>query len=73
MTLAEISHCACRKCGDVLDSPEWSYAFSEERLIIDLWSCMNCGNQFETESLAHAGSKEKIDDGALSVPSLLAA
>ena len=34
----------CNKCGHGLIAPEWSYDFSEEGLVINLWSCMNCGN-----------------------------
>ena len=42
----------CNKCGHGLIAPEWSYDFSEEGLVINLWSCMNCGNQCETEAFA---------------------
>ena len=42
----------CNKCGISLIVPEWSYDFTEEQLVINLWSCTNCGNQFETEASA---------------------
>ena len=50
----------CNKCGNGLIAPEWSYDFLEEGLVINLWSCMNCGNQFETEAFAIDG-RAKID------------
>lgn len=42
----------CTKCGDALIAPEWSYDFIEEGIFINLWFCMSCGNQFETEAFA---------------------
>jgi RNase P subunit RPR2 len=53
----------CHKCGNALIAPEWSYDFLEEGLVINLWSCMNCGNQFETEIFAIDG-RAKIDNRA---------
>jgi len=38
----------CSKCGNSLIAPEGSYDFTEEGSVINLWSCVNCGNQFET-------------------------
>ena len=53
------------KCGDSLIAPEWSYDFSEERLVINLWSCMNCGNQFETEAFATDTPDNRTLEGSL--------
>jgi RNase P subunit RPR2 len=39
----------CRQCGNTLASPELAEFFSEEQLILNLWSCSSCGFQFETE------------------------
>lgn len=60
-----VSKMSCSKCGDLLISPERTYDFSEEGLVVNLWSCVNCGNQFETDNkIAHAAShhesKEKL-------------
>jgi len=44
----------CEKCGDRLVAPEWAEYFSEEQLILNLWSCMRCGNRFETEAFVAA-------------------
>jgi RNase P subunit RPR2 len=42
----------CNKCGNALIAPEWSYDFVEGGIVINLWSCRSCGNQFETEAFA---------------------
>jgi ribosomal protein L37AE/L43A len=39
----------CNKCGISVAAPEFSEDFSEEQVVINFWSCMNCGNRFETE------------------------
>jgi ribosomal protein L37AE/L43A len=39
----------CEKCGETLIAPEWS-EFVSERLVINIWSCANCGLEFETET-----------------------
>lgn len=60
MTLASLrssNHATCNKCGNLLVAPEFSEPFSEEQVVIDYWSCVNCGNQFETEVAA----KSKVD------------
>lgn len=38
----------CTKCGEPLIAPEWS-EFVSEGLVLNLWTCTNCGNPFETE------------------------
>jgi hypothetical protein len=42
------SEMICSQCGDMLIAPEESYEFSEEGIVIKLWSCY-CGNHFETD------------------------
>jgi hypothetical protein len=44
----------CDECGNSLVAPEFSEPFSEEQVVIDYWSCVNCGNQFETEVAAES-------------------
>ena len=65
----------CDKCGNSLIAPEWSEYFSEAHLILNLWSCENCGNRFETEAFAPIDAKSKIDSEVLKefFPSLLVA
>jgi ribosomal protein L37AE/L43A len=43
----------CPECGDLLIAPEWS-EYEDERHILNLWSCANCGYHFETEALLPA-------------------
>jgi ribosomal protein L37AE/L43A len=64
----------CRKCGNVLSMPEWS-EFVSESLVFNFWSCMACGNRFETGAFAPADKNSKIDDEVLEefLPSLLVA
>jgi len=40
---------SCAKCGEPLIAPEWS-KFVSEGLVLNLWTCTNCGNRFETEA-----------------------
>ncbi len=65
----------CDKCGHSLIAPEWSEYFSEEQLVLNLWSCANCGNRFETEAFVPADAKPKFDSKVLEefFPSLLVA
>jgi ribosomal protein L37AE/L43A len=65
----------CDKCGNSLIAPEWSEYFSEERLVLNLWSCMNCGNRFETESVVPVNAESKNENKVLEefFPSLLVA
>ena len=51
------NHVICDECGNSLVAPEFSEPFSEEQVVIDYWSCLNCGNQFETEVAVVAKSK----------------
>jgi ribosomal protein L37AE/L43A len=65
----------CDKCSNSLIAPEWSEYFSEAHLVLNLWSCANCGNRFETEAFAPVDAESKIDSEVLEefFPSLLVA
>jgi hypothetical protein len=60
----------CTKCGEPLIAPEWS-EFVSEGLVLNLWTCTNCGNPFETEVCIPADA----ETGAIAIkdflPSLL--
>jgi len=49
----------CTQCGDLLIAPEWS-EYEDERHVLHLWSCTNCGYEFQTEALLPAA--EPVDD-----------
>lgn len=51
----------CPGCGDLLIAPEWS-EYEDERHILNLWSCTNCGCQFESEALLPAA--KSVNDAA---------
>ena len=51
----------CRKCGNTLASPEWAEFFDEEQLILNFWSCSNCGFQFETEEKIRSEATPQIE------------
>jgi len=53
-SLRSSNHATCNKCGNLLVAPEFSEPFSEEQVVINYWSCVNCGNQFETEVAAES-------------------
>jgi hypothetical protein len=40
----------CTQCGDLLIAPEWS-EYEDGQHVLHLWSCTNCGCQFETRTL----------------------
>ncbi len=42
----------CSKCGDSLIAPERAEYLVKERLVLNLWSCMGCGNRYETGAFA---------------------
>lgn len=63
----------CAKCGEVLSSPEHSFDFAEEGLLIELWSCARCGNSFETETHAAAAPSARSCSDASMEPVLLVA
>ena len=65
---------ACDKCGNSLSAPEWSCDFTEEGSVINFWSCVDCGNQFETEEAA-GNARTQVDNKPFekSPSSLLAA
>ena len=65
----------CDKCGEALIAPDWAEYFSEERLVLNLWSCDRCGHRFETEADVPADAAPPIDGKVLEefFPSLLVA
>ena len=64
----------CTKCGETLIAPEWS-EYVSERLVLNLWSCRNCGSRFETEAYMPADAESKMDSKVLEefFPTLLVA
>jgi ribosomal protein L37AE/L43A len=64
----------CEKCGETLIAPEWS-EFVSERLVINIWSCANCGLEFETEACLSADAKANLDSKVVEAffPALLVA
>lgn len=60
----------CKRCGCLLMAPEWSEDFSEEGVILSLWSCSNCGHAFETEAPAPLGASCKTEPEPLEEPLL---
>ena len=64
----------CVKCGETLIAPEWS-EYVSEGLVLNLWSCRNCGQRFETEARIPAVTTSKVDSELLEdfFPSLLVA
>ncbi len=62
----------CTRCGDLLIAPQWS-EYEDEQHILNLWSCPNCGRQFETEELVPAAARSVNDAMAIEAffPSLL--
>jgi transcriptional regulator NrdR family protein len=51
----------CRECGNALACPEWTEFFNEEQLILNFWSCSNCGFQFETEEEVRSEATLRIE------------
>jgi ribosomal protein L37AE/L43A len=68
------SETTCGACGETLIAPEWS-EFVSERLVINLWSCPECGCKFETETCMPADALSAEDRETLEkyFPSLLVA
>jgi ribosomal protein L37AE/L43A len=62
----------CEECGEGLIAPEWSEYVSEQ-LVMNIWSCPSCGNQFETEAQMPAGTKATTIAISNFFPSLLVA
>ena len=52
----------CRECGNTLPAPELAEFFNEEQLILNFWSCSNCGFQFETEEKICSEATSQIDE-----------
>ncbi len=51
----------CPECGDLLIAPEWS-EYEDEQHILNLWSCTNCGYQFDTTACLPAA--KVVNDAA---------
>jgi len=51
----------CLKCNEGLVSPDWS-EFVSERLVLNLWSCTECGNRFETKAVMPADAAPKMSE-----------
>jgi ribosomal protein L37AE/L43A len=51
----------CRKCGNTLAAPVFAEFFNEEQLILNFWSCNNCGFQFETEEQIRSEATPEIE------------
>jgi ribosomal protein L37AE/L43A len=51
----------CAKCGEALIAPDWS-EFVSEHLVLNLWSCMKCGDRFQTEAYMPADTQPKMTD-----------
>jgi len=49
----------CTQCGDLLIAPVWS-EYTDEHHILNLWSCVHCGCEFETKALLPAA--ESVND-----------
>ena len=65
MTIAApISSCKfetiCGACGRAVMAPEFVEYFSEEQLVLNFWSCTNCGFRFETEEKSTADVEPQI-------------
>src|SRR5262245_37015323 len=52
----------CRECGNTLPASEVAEFFNEEQLILNFWSCTNCGFQFETEEKIRSEAASQIDE-----------
>lgn len=64
----------CAQCGDLLIAPECS-EYEDERHVLNLWSCTECGCRFETEAFVPVGVELASDEITISAffPSLLVA
>ena len=62
----------CNKCGNSRIAPEWSFDFIEEGSVIYFWSCVDCGDQFETEEAA-VDARPKMDKKPFDQSALLLA
>jgi len=62
----------CNKCGNSRIAPEWSFDFIEEGSVIYFWSCVDCGDQFETEEAA-VDARPKMDKKPFDKSALLLA
>jgi len=52
----------CRECGNTVPAPEVTEFFNEEQLVLNFWSCTNCGFQFETEEKIRSEASSQIDE-----------
>ncbi|MEJ2433613.1 MAG: hypothetical protein P8Y53_10800 [Pseudolabrys sp.] len=51
----------CDQCGESLIAPDYTEYFCEEGIILNLWSCPNCGNKFETEAFIPGERAPEVD------------
>lgn len=51
----------CPKCRETLVSPDWS-EFVSEHLVVNLWSCTECGDRFETKARMPVDTESKMSD-----------
>jgi hypothetical protein len=51
----------CVKCGVSLVDPDWS-EFMSEGLVLNLWTCTNCGSRFQTKACVPADAEPKMSD-----------
>ena len=70
---AQASVCPC--CSEQLIAPEWSEYFSEEKVVINLWTCTHCGHHFETEAIQPIDPRPEFDERLVDefLPALLIA
>src|SRR5262249_26871299 len=50
----------CGECGSAVMAPEFVEHFSEEQLVLNFWSCTNCGFRFETEEKLSADVEPRV-------------
>jgi len=50
----------CGECGSAVVAPEFVEHFSEEQLVLNFWSCPNCGFRFETEEMLSADVEPRV-------------
>jgi hypothetical protein len=63
----------CPKCHEMLAAADWS-EFVAEHLVVNLWSCMACGERFETTAWMPAGEPKMTEkDWEKMFPPLLVA
>jgi phage terminase large subunit GpA-like protein len=61
----------CEQCGGSPAAPDYAEHFSEEGLVLYLWTCPHCGNRFGTELAADVTPEAAKDAVEAFWPSLL--